>query len=169
MTIHAEDALTGARIAQVLDLALAVPTSETGGAKGLVAGEDGEVFDLVAAGVAAICTVVADEGAVAEEEEVCIGVKEGSACVTSEAVNVPSVAGCGLSSAMDGQTAAPKESSEGGRAGHDWSLTYLAQRPCLPQVSVVDGQRRSLGHEQSGTTHLSTALAWEDSIGLVEW
>ena len=93
MTIHAEDALTGARIAQVLDLALAVPTSETGGAKGLVAGEDGEVFDLVAAGVAAICTVVADEGAIAEEEQVRIGVKESSACVTPEAVNVPSIAG----------------------------------------------------------------------------
>jgi len=33
----------------------------------LVAGEDGEVFDLVAAGAAAVRAVVADEGAISKE------------------------------------------------------------------------------------------------------
>ena len=67
MAAHAENALRGARIAQVLNLPLAVPASKTARAEGLIAGEDGQVFDLVAASIAAVCAVVADEGAVAEE------------------------------------------------------------------------------------------------------
>jgi hypothetical protein len=59
MTGHAEDTLRSAGIAQVLDLALAIPTPEAVGTKGLVAGQDGEILDLVAAVVAAICAVVA--------------------------------------------------------------------------------------------------------------
>ena len=70
MTAHAKDALRGARIAQVLDLPLAVATSEAARAEGLVAGEDGQVFDLVSAGIAAVGAVVADEGAIAKEEQV---------------------------------------------------------------------------------------------------
>ena len=38
---HAEDALRGPRVFEVLDLALAVAASEAAGAEGLVAGEDG--------------------------------------------------------------------------------------------------------------------------------
>jgi hypothetical protein len=38
---HAEDALRGAGIAQVLDLALAVAAAEAVGTEGLVAGQDG--------------------------------------------------------------------------------------------------------------------------------
>lgn len=75
MTIHAKDSLACARITQVLNLPLAVPALEAGGAKGLVAGEDGEVFDLVAARAAAICAVVANEGSVAQQEEVGIGIQ----------------------------------------------------------------------------------------------
>lgn len=67
MTTHAEDSLGGASISQVLNLSLAIATSETTGAKGLVAGQDGQVLNFVAAGVAAVCAVVANEGAVAEE------------------------------------------------------------------------------------------------------
>jgi hypothetical protein len=93
MTAHTEDTLGSARIAQILNLPFAVATAEAARAEGLVAGEDGQVFDLVATGIAAICTVVADEGAVAEEEQVGVGVKQGAAGVTSEAVDVPSVAG----------------------------------------------------------------------------
>jgi hypothetical protein len=93
MTGHAEDALRGTGIAQVLDLALAVPTPETVCTEGLVAGQNGQVFDLVPAMVAAICAVVADERAVAEQEEVRIRVEEGAACVATEAVDVPSVSG----------------------------------------------------------------------------
>ena len=67
MTGHAEDALRCPRIAKVLNLPLTVPTAEATRTEGLVAGEDSEVFDLVSARVAAVCTVVADQGAVAEE------------------------------------------------------------------------------------------------------
>ena len=61
MTAHAEDALGGAGVAEVLDLALAVATAEACGAEGLVAREDGQVLNLVAAGIAAVGAVVADE------------------------------------------------------------------------------------------------------------
>ena len=67
MTRHAEDALASTRISQVLNLPLAVSTFEAGSAKGLVASEDGEVFDFVAACIATVCAVVAYERAVAEE------------------------------------------------------------------------------------------------------
>lgn len=94
MTSHAEDALRGSRIAQVLDLALAVSTTKTGGTESLVAREDSQIFDFVATGCATICTVIADKGSVAEEEEVCVRVEKCAACVTSEAVKMPSIASC---------------------------------------------------------------------------
>lgn len=94
MAGHAKDTLRGAGIAQVLDLALAVPASEAIGAKGLVAGQDGQVLDLVAAMVAAVCAVVADEGAIAEQQQVGVRVEQGAAGVAAEAVDVPSVPSC---------------------------------------------------------------------------
>lgn len=93
MTAHAKDTLGSARITQILNLPFTIATPEATGAEGLVASEDGQVFDLVAARIAAICAVVTNEGAVAEEEQICVGVEQRSACVTSEAVDVPSVAG----------------------------------------------------------------------------
>lgn len=92
MARHAEDTLRGTCIAQVLDFALAVAASEAVGAKCLVARQNGQVLDLVAAVVAAVCTVVADQRAVAEEEQIRIRVEECAAGVAAEAVNVPSVA-----------------------------------------------------------------------------
>lgn len=67
MTGHAEDTLRGAGIAQILNLALAIPASEAVGTEGLVTGQDGQVFNLVAAVVAAVCAIVAYQRAVAEE------------------------------------------------------------------------------------------------------
>jgi hypothetical protein len=93
MTGHAEDTLRSAGIAQVLDLALAIPTPEAVGTEGLVAGQDGEILDLVAAVVAAICAVVAYQGAVAEEQQVRVRVEQRAARVAAEAVDVPSVSG----------------------------------------------------------------------------
>jgi hypothetical protein len=92
VAVHTEHALGGPCIAQVLDLLFAVPTSKAAGTVGLVTREDGQVLDLVAAGAAAIGAAVADERAIAKEEEVRIGVEEGSAGIASEAVDVPSVA-----------------------------------------------------------------------------
>jgi hypothetical protein len=97
MAGHAEDALGSACIAQVLNLPLAIPAPEAVGAKGLVAGQDGEVFDLVPAVVAAIGAVVADQGAVSEQQQVGVRVEQGAARVAAEAVNVPSVSRCAMS------------------------------------------------------------------------
>jgi hypothetical protein len=94
---HAEDALGCAGIAQVLDLALAVPASEAVCTEGLVAREDGQILDLVAAVVAAICAVVAYQRAVAEQQQVRVRVEEGTAGVAAEAVDVPSVTRCLMS------------------------------------------------------------------------
>ena len=60
----------------------------------MVACEDSQIFNFIPAGTAAVCAVVADEGAIAEEEEVRIGVEEGPAGVASETVQMPSIASC---------------------------------------------------------------------------
>lgn len=60
MTAHAEYPLRRAGISQILNLALAVPASKAVCAKGLIAREDGQILNLVSAGVAAVGAVVAD-------------------------------------------------------------------------------------------------------------
>jgi hypothetical protein len=92
MAVHAEDSLRGPRISEILNLALAVSTTETGGTERLVPRKDSQVFDLVSASTAAVCAVVANERAIAEEKEVGIRVQQGAAGVASEAIEVPSVA-----------------------------------------------------------------------------
>jgi hypothetical protein len=94
VTAHAKYALGRSRISEILNFALAVSTSETRRAERLVSREDGQILNLVAAGAAAVCAIVADEGAIAEEEEVRIGVEEGPAGVASETVQMPSIASC---------------------------------------------------------------------------
>lgn len=94
MTRHAKYALRGASVSQVVNLPLAVAAFEAVRAECLVTCEDGQVFYLVAAGAAAVCAVVADERAVAEEEEICIGVEKRATRVAAKAVNVPSVPSC---------------------------------------------------------------------------
>ena len=75
MAAHTEDTLGSARIAQILNLPFAVATAEAARAEGLVASKDGQVFDLVAAGVATVGAVVANEGAVAEQEQIGVGIE----------------------------------------------------------------------------------------------
>jgi hypothetical protein len=94
---HAEDALRRAGIAQVLDLALAVAAAETVGAEGLVARQDGQVLDLVTAMVAAVCTIVTNQRAVAQQQQVRIRVEQRAARVAAEAIDMPSVPRCLLS------------------------------------------------------------------------
>lgn len=96
MAIHTENALRGPSIAQIFNLPLAIPTSEACSAEGLVPSKDGQVLDLVPTGAAAVGAVVANEGAIAEEEEVRIGVEEGAAGVATEAVQMPPISGCGI-------------------------------------------------------------------------
>lgn len=91
MAAHTEDALRCSRVSEILDLSLAVTTPEAAGTECLVSGKDGQVFDLVAACATAIGAIVADEGAIAEQEEVSIRVEEGPAGMTPKAVEMPSV------------------------------------------------------------------------------
>jgi hypothetical protein len=94
---HAKNALRGTSIAQVLDFALAIPTAKTVGTEGLISCQDGQVFNLITAMVTAVCAVVTYQGAIAEQQQVRIGVEEGAAGVAAEAVDVPSVASCCMS------------------------------------------------------------------------
>jgi hypothetical protein len=66
MTTHTEYPLGCASISEIFDLALTIPTTKASCAERLVASEDSEVFDLIAACTAAVCTIVADERAVTE-------------------------------------------------------------------------------------------------------
>ena len=91
MTVHAKYPLRRPGIAKILDLLFTVPTFEAGGTEGLVSGENRQVFDLVAAGAAAVCAVVANEGTITEEEKVCVGVEECTTGVASKAVDMPPV------------------------------------------------------------------------------
>ena len=94
VTGHTEDALRGAGIAEVLDLAVAAATSEAIGAKGLIAGQDGEILNLLVAGVAAVGAIVADQRSIAQQEQVCVRVQQGAAGVAAKATDMPSIAGC---------------------------------------------------------------------------
>lgn len=94
MAAHAEYPLGCPCIPQILDLPLTIPTAETGLTEGLIPSEDGEVFDFITAGTAAVRAVVADEGSIAKQEEVCVGAEESAARIASEAVEMPSAASC---------------------------------------------------------------------------
>lgn len=91
MAVHAEHSLASARISQVLDLLLAVPATKAPRAICLIAGEDGEILDLIATGAAAIRAVVADERTIAEKEQVRIRVKDSAASVAFEALEMPAM------------------------------------------------------------------------------
>lgn len=162
MTRHAEDTLRGAGIAQILDLALAVAAPEAVCAEGLVAGQDSQILDLVAAVVAAVGAVVADERAVAEEQEVRVRVEEGAARVAAEAVNVPSVPGWAMSACYSMKC--------GGRqARGTWRCLG---RSCIPSSKAFPSSRIwtrvSEGqHADRRRLYLSTPLARIYDIVLV--
>lgn len=94
MAIHTENTLRGPSIAQIFNLSLAISASKARSAEGLVPSKDGQILDLVPTGAAAVGAVVANKGAIAEEEEVRIGVEEGPAGVATEAVEMPPVSSC---------------------------------------------------------------------------
>ena len=95
MAVHAENALRGARVTQVFNLSLAVPTSEAGSTECLVTGQDGQIFNLISTDGAAVGAVVADERAIAEEEKVGVGVKKRATRSAAKAIEMPSVSGYG--------------------------------------------------------------------------
>lgn len=59
MTLHAKNTLRRSRIAQVLDLLLAISASEALGAKGLVTRQDRQVLDLISTRTATVCAIAA--------------------------------------------------------------------------------------------------------------
>lgn len=67
MTVHTKDTLGCPCITEVLDSPLTVSAFETVRTECLIAGQDCQVFDLVIARAAAVCTVAAYQRAVAEE------------------------------------------------------------------------------------------------------
>ena len=93
MALHAEDALRCASISQIFNFPFTVATLEATGAKSFLAGENGEIFNLIAASTATVSAVVADQRAITEEEEVRIRVKECAAGVAAKTIDVPSVSG----------------------------------------------------------------------------
>lgn len=121
MTAHAENTLRGTRIAKIIDLPFTAATSKAAGAKCLIAGENGQILNLVSARAATVCTIVANERAVAEQEQVRVRVEEGATRVASKAVDMPPVAGC------DGSDI----------EWHNGCAAYLAQMLCLLQGSAV--------------------------------
>lgn len=97
MAAHAEDPLRRPGIAQVLNLPLAIATSEAACAESLVARKYSQVLDFVAASITAVGAIIADQRAIAKKEEVRVGVKQRAAGVASKAIDVPSVSGCVVS------------------------------------------------------------------------
>ena len=94
MAFHAEYPLRRSRITKVLNLLPAVTAPEAACTEGVVARENGQVLNFVSACAAAVCAVVTNEGAIAEQEEICIGVEQCPARIAAEAVNVPPVSSC---------------------------------------------------------------------------
>ena len=91
MAFHTKYPLRGPRITQILDLFLAATAPKATGAKSVISGEDSQILDLVPACTAAVCTIIADEGTITQEEEICVGVEESTAGVASKAIDVPPV------------------------------------------------------------------------------
>lgn len=92
MAAHAEDSLRGSSIAQIFDLALTIAASKAGCTEGLITRQDGEILDFVVAGATAVGAVVANEGAVTEQEQIRIGIKKRATRVATEAIQMPSIA-----------------------------------------------------------------------------
>lgn len=107
MAFHTKDALRRPGIFEVFNLLLAIPTAEAGGTKGLIAGEDGKILNFVPTRTATVGAIVANERAVAQEEQVGVGIEEGVAGIAAEAVNVPSIAGYNARSVSRCQQVSP--------------------------------------------------------------
>jgi hypothetical protein len=65
VTVHAKNTLRSPGVTEIFNSPLAISAFKTVGAKGLVTGQDCQVFDFVSAGAAAVCTVAADQRAIA--------------------------------------------------------------------------------------------------------
>jgi hypothetical protein len=143
MTGHAEDTLRSAGIAQILNLALAIPAPEAVGTEGLVAGQNGQILDFVTTVVAAICTVVAYQRAVAEQQQVRIRIEEGAARVAAEAVDMPSVSGWAML-AYDMLTRW-SGASGGARKAQGWSgqarVSWCLGGECIPSSKALPSSR----------------------------
>lgn len=91
MTIHAKYSLRSASIAKVFNLSLTVAASEAMGAEGLVACEDGEVFDLLPTRAAVVRAFATNQRPIAQQQKMRIRIEEIAALAASETVDVPPV------------------------------------------------------------------------------
>ena len=178
MAVHTEYSLGCPGVSEVLNLPLAVPTPEAGSAERLVASQYREVFNLISAGVAAVCTVVAYKRAIAEEKEVGIGVEQGIAGVAAEAVKMPPKASYNRVSRRELMTYSERSIGRVARQGRRRDIgcqrtTYRARRPCPLPRSGADDEAVSTrvsasGFTESakGRTYLSTSFTREDILGI---
>lgn len=127
MAFHTKYSLRRPSIFEILNLLLAISTFEAGRAESLIARKDCQILDLVPADTTAVCTIVAYERPVAEEEEVRIRVEDGTAGIAAEAVYMPSIARWKPVSVSISQ------------CHHSPGMTYQVRKPCLPR-----GSRRHL-------------------------
>lgn len=126
MALHAEYPLRSPGIFEVLNLLLAIPTFKAGCAKGLVAGEDCQVLDLISADTTAIGTVIADERPITEKEEVCVRIEDSPAGIAAETVYMPSIARWEPVSVSISQ------------CYHNSGKAYQVRKPFLPRGSGRD-------------------------------
>ncbi len=123
MALHTKYTLRSPGIFEVLNLLLAISTFEASCAKGLVAGENCQVLDLITTDTAAIGAIVADERPVTEKEEVCVGVEDSTAGVATKTVYMPSI------------TRWEPVSVSVSQCYHDSGGAYQARTPFLPPES----------------------------------
>lgn len=101
MAFHTKYTLRGPGIFEVFNLLLAISTTETGRTKCLVAGENGKILDFVSTRTATVGTIIANERAVAQEEQVGVRIEQGVTGIAPEAVNMPSIASCNPGQCLD--------------------------------------------------------------------
>lgn len=130
MAVHAEDSLGSTRITKVVNLSFTVATLEAVCTKGLISSENSEVFDFAATRTAAVGAIVADEGAIAEEEKVRVRVQVSAARMAAEAVDMPSVTSCKHNTVSNSSS-----NSNAHAYAHDKKHTHLTRRLSLLQES----------------------------------
>lgn len=103
MTFHAKDSLRGSGVAKVFNFLLAVAAPEALSAKGLVACEDGEVFDLIPTGAATVRAVATDQRPITQHQEMCVRVEEGVTSAASETIDMPPLSSFKRSASLPAQ------------------------------------------------------------------
>ena len=137
MAAHAKDALRSPSISEIFNLPLAVPTPEAGRTERLIARQNRQVLNLIAAGVAAVCAVVAYQRAITEEKEIRIRVQQSVASVAPEAVEMPPEASYYVLAKKGRYLTAPGKRPIGSRGGIDNGRMPLVYGELLTKLECL--------------------------------